>query len=251
VIPEALLPPGLSEAAALGLIATAFGTSGFTAAFGIGGGVILLALLATLIPPAALIPVHGLVQFGSNVGRASILLPRVIRAAIPPFLAGSLLGAVAGGAVAVRLPPAGVQIGVGLFILWSVFFTPPAIFRRFGALTGAVSTVLTMFFGATGPFVAAYVKTLTTDREVHVATHAAMMTAQHLLKTLAFGVLGFAFGPWLPLTLAMIAAGFLGTLAGRQVLARLGDRRFYRALDAILILLALRLIWQGGRTLLG
>jgi hypothetical protein len=39
-------------------------------AFGIGGGAALLAVMASLVPPAALIPVHGVVQVGSNLGRA-------------------------------------------------------------------------------------------------------------------------------------------------------------------------------------
>ena len=50
---------------------------------------------------------------------------------------------------------------------------------------------------------------------------------------------------------AMIASGFLGTLAGRQVLMRIDEQKFKFALNAILVLLALRLIWAGGMTLIG
>ncbi len=31
----------------------------------------LLAVMATLVPPAALIPTHGVIQIGSNLGRAA------------------------------------------------------------------------------------------------------------------------------------------------------------------------------------
>ena len=48
----------------------------------------------------------------------------------------------------------------------------------------------------------------------------------------------------------MIGAGFLGTLAGKRLLNRLDDRMFRLALDVILVLLALRLIWGGMRQLL-
>jgi len=44
----------------------------------------------------------------------------------------------------------------------------------------------------------------------------------------------------------MIASGFLGTVAGRQVLVRIDEKRFKLALNAILIVLALRLIWAGA-----
>ncbi len=104
-----------------------------------------------------------------------------------------------------------------------------------------------MFFGGTGPFVAAYVKTMGFPRMTHVATHALLMSVQHLLKTVAFGFLGFAFSVWMPLTAAMIASGFLGTIVGKQVLMRIDEKRFKFALNAMLILVALRLIWSGAQ----
>ena len=239
------LPPDLSLGVAATLLAASFVTSFITAAFGIGGGAALLAVLATLLPPAALIPVHGVVQIGSNLGRAAILLRHVLWRIVPPFLVGTLIGVAVGGSLAVTLPPRAVQIAVGVFILWSVFFTPPSLMRRFAWLTGAVSSFLTMFFGATGPFVIAYLKALSLERQELVATHASLMTAQHLLKTAVFGFLGFAFAPWAGLIAGMVGAGFLGTLAGRAVLMRIDERRFKLALDAILVLLAARLIWSG------
>ncbi|MFV0294371.1 MAG: hypothetical protein ACK5II_14625 [Paracoccus sp. (in: a-proteobacteria)] len=49
----------------------------------------------------------------------------------------------------------------------------------------------------------------------------------------------------------MIAAGFCGTLIGKTVLNRMDDKKFRQALDTVLILLSLRLIYSGLRTLLG
>lgn len=246
---DQLLPHEIGWPVALALMATSFGTSMLTAAFGIGGGAVLLAILANLLPPAALIPVHGVVQLGSNAGRVLILLRHVARQILAPFLAGSLLGIAAGGLLVVELPPAGIRIGVGAFILWSVIAKPPAFFRRSASIAGAASSFLTMFFGATGPFVAAFVKTQRFGRVVYVATHAACMTAQHFLKVIAFGLLGFAFGEYVGLIVGMIACGFLGTLVGRQVLMRIDERRFGLALNAILVILAVRLIWEGALTL--
>ena len=62
-----------------------------------------------------------------------------------------------------------------------------------------------MFFGATGTFISAMVKTLRLGRLEHVATHSACMVAQHLIKVVAFGLLGFAYGPYLPLIVGMVA----------------------------------------------
>lgn len=245
-----LLPPGMGWGVWWALMGSSFATSFITAAFGIGGGAILLAILASLLPPAVLIPVHGFIQFGSNFGRVAIMLRYVQWSVLPAFMIGSVIGAALGGVLVVNIPPAAVQLGVGAFILWSVSARPPRLMRRWAALTGAISSFLTMFFGATGAFVASYVRTLELERHAHVATHSTMMTAQHLLKTLAFGLLGFAFGPWMPFTLAMIAVGLVGTISGRLVLTRITDARFQWALTAILVVLALRLIWSGGTDLL-
>ncbi|SFI47284.1 sulfite exporter TauE/SafE family protein [Albimonas pacifica] len=246
----ALLPADLPPLTLALVSAASFCTSFVTAAFGIGGGMAMLAILASLLPPAALIPVHGLVQFASNAGRAALLRGHVQRGPLLPFLAGSALGAALGGLVAVELPPAAVEIAIGIFVLWSALASPPRVMRAGAGPAGFVSTLLTMFFGATGPFVAAYVKTLALGRMEHVATHATMMTAQHLLKVIAFGFLGFAFGPWLLPVALMAATGFLGTLAGKRALLRIDDRLFKRALAAILCLLAARLIWSGAAELL-
>ena len=244
---EGALHAGLGWTVAGTLAAASFGTSFITAAFGVGGGGVLLAVLASLVPPAALIPVHGLVQLGSNAGRAAIMFRHRDQGVLAPFAAGALVGVALGGSVVVQLPPDMLRIGVGLFILWSVLAAPPAFMRRSAAIAGGFSSFLTMFFGGTGPFVAAYVKTMGFGRLTHVATHALLMTVQHLLKTVAFGFLGFAFSHWLPLIAAMIASGFLGTVAGRQVLTRIDEKRFKLVLNAILVVLALRLIWAGGQ----
>ena len=240
-----LLPPGMGEGLFAAVLAASFLASFITVAFGIGGGALLLGVLATLMPPAALIPVHGVVQLGSNATRALLLRRHVHWSALPMFVVGTVAGALIGGPIAIDLPPAAVQAGVGMFILWSVLSRPPRWLKGWPLLTGVLSSFLTMFFGATGVFVANYTKSLALPRHDHVATHAWLMTCQHLAKVLVFGLFGFAFGPWIPVTAGMIAAGVLGTLAGRLLLTWMSDLHFRRALDAILILISLRLVWAG------
>ena len=242
---EALLPEAVGPLTAAGLMVISFLGSLITAAFGIGGGVVVIAVLASLLPPAALIPVHGFVQLGSNTGRAVIMRAHADWPTFVIFLVGALAGVIIGGLVVIDLPPAWIQIGVGAFILWTIFFKPPGFLRHSAWLAGGVSSILTMFFGATGPFVAAYLKTRGYDRMGQVATQAVCMTAQHALKVVAFAVLGFAFGPYMALILGMIAFGFVGTIVGKKILMKIDEKRFKLALNGILILLSLRLVWAG------
>ncbi|MGZ2258021.1 sulfite exporter TauE/SafE family protein [Roseobacter sp. A03A-229] len=244
-----LLLAGLSWPIALTLLSVSFFSSLITAAFGIGGGVIMLAVMATLLPAPAIIPVHGLVQLGSNAGPAVIFRAQIDRRHLTPFVIGAVLGVAAGSSVVVQLDAGVLQIVVGLFVLWTLYLPIPGLMSRSAGLTGLLSSGLTMFVGGTGPFIAAFVKTLGLDRVSHVATHAALMTVQHLLKTIAFGVLGFAFAQWIGFVALLILFGVLGTLAGRSVLLRIDEVTFKRALTVILTLLALRLIYAGGTAL--
>ncbi|MCV3272047.1 sulfite exporter TauE/SafE family protein [Roseobacter sinensis] len=241
---------GLDLPVALTLLGLSFLSSLITAAFGIGGGTMMLAVMATLLPASALIPVHGLVQLGSNAGRACVFRHQINRAHLLPFTVGAVLGVAIGSSVVVQLDAGALQMIVGLFVLWTLYLPIPRLMKRSAGLTGALSSGLTMFVGGTGPFIAAFVKTLGFDRTTHVATHAAMMTVQHLLKTVAFGLLGFAFSQWIGFVVLLILFGFLGTLAGRSVLVRLNEALFQRVLTAFLTLLALRLVYAGGAELL-
>ena len=243
-----LLPPELSLIPAVSLVAVSFLTSALTAAFGIGGGVAMLAALASLTPPITALPVHGVVQIGSNFGRAALMRQYIHWSLVKPFVLGSVAGVAVGAAVFVALPTATLQIILGCFILYSVWapkLKPSGIADSGFVLVGAVATFCTMFVGATGPLLAVFLSPDRLQRHNVVATHAACMSFQHALKVIAFGFLGFAYLPWLVLLIAMIGAGFLGTLAGRHVLNRLPERAFAWGFRAVLTLLALRLLWSA------
>lgn len=240
---------GLDPLMALGLFVVSFAGSLITVTMGLGGGILVLGVMASLLPPAALIPVHGVIQLGSNFFRSALFLKHMHWPVFGAFAVGSAIGAGVGGMVAVQLPPAVIQIGVGLFILWTLALSPPQWLARWPWLTGGVSSFLTMFFGATGPFVATFIRSLKLDRQGHTATHATFMTLQHGLKIIAFGMLGFGFGPWIGFLIGMIASGVLGTLVGKRILQDLSEAGFRRGLTVVLVLISLRLIWQGLRGL--
>lgn len=242
-----LLPGDLSPWSALLLLALSAVTSFISAALGLGGGMVLLAVLATILPAPSLIPVHGVVQIGSNITRAAIMARHIYLPILLPMTIGGLLGAVIGGFIVVQLPDWMLYLLVGLFVLWSsankdtINLGQGAIF-----LGGIISGFLTMFIGGTGPFVAAVIKPLNLERMAHVSTQAACMLFQHGLKIAVFGYLGFNYLPYLPLVIGMIIFGIFGTLLGRQVLYAMGDKRFRIALKILLILLGLRLLWMSA-----
>ena len=79
------------------LLASSFVGSFVTVALGIGGGVLLLAMMASLMPPVALIPVHGVIQVGSNVLRAAIMHKHVFWPPFAAFAFGTAVDVAVGG----------------------------------------------------------------------------------------------------------------------------------------------------------
>lgn len=242
------LPNGLSSLSALVLLASSFMTSAITAAVGLGGGVTLLAIMAMVMPASALVPVHGVVQIGSNGGRTLVQIRHVDWMIAAWFAAGALAGAFLGGALAIQLPAPWLKAGIGLFILWTVWGKVPKLqnaARRAMGVAGFVSTFLSMFFGAAGPIGGAVLATLGLSRHQFVANQAVTALMMHIFKVFAFGVLGFAFAPWIPLIVGMVATGFLGTLAGSRLLGKMNEATFKKGFRIVMTLLALNLIWRA------
>ena len=248
------IPETIGLASAVILVVASFFTSFLSASMGLGGGVALLAVMAQIMPAIAIVPVHGVVQLGSNAGRVVLMRQHIVWHIVLYFLLGSLVGGFIGGQIVVTLPSEMLQLVLGLFVLYSLWGPmpkPSADHKGMGvvAASGALSTLLTMFVGATGPFVAVVVKMFGLSRLAHVGTFSACMVGQHLVKIIVFGFLGFAFGAYVPLMAAMILTGFLGTWVGRHFLMNSTDERFGRWLNIILTLLAARLLWKAAEGL--
>ncbi len=251
---ESLLPPALEPAAALLLVLISVLTSMITASLGAGGGLLLLVLMALWLPPAALIPVHGIIQLGSNGGRVLLTWRSIDWRLIAAFAPGVIAGALLAAWLLVELPVWLWQFTIAAFVLY-LCWGPRLPNLALGVPGTFVAAMLTsfasMFVGATGPLVAAFVKQVHRDRFVTVATFAAAMTLQHAPKALVFGVAGFVFRDWLGFMAAMIAAGLAGTWIGVHLLRHISDHRFAVTLNIVLTLLALRLLWQAAAELLG
>ncbi len=240
--------PGVTPLWFAGLTVLAFFTAAFGIVAGLGGGVLMIGVMATIFPPAALIPLHGAVQFGTNLTRNVIMRKRIAGEQIASFAAGALVGGVIGGNLVVALPTAPLQMILGGFILYACWAPRwgqrPYSHPWFFAL-GGVGTLLAMFVGASGTVLAPFIAAANPDRRVYVATNSVLMTIVHGLKIVVFGVLGFAFGAYLPLIVAMIAAAFLGNVFGHGVLERMPEKLFRRIFQIVLTVLAIRLLYAG------
>lgn len=224
----------------------AFVTSSITAAMGVGGGVVLLAIMAQFVPPAVLIPLHGAAQLMSNTNRVLVQHRYINWVYIKPFFLGSVLGGVAITPLALHMPVALGQVLLGLFILlatWKSHWLKLSNWHP--AVSGSSTTSLSLILGATGPLVMSVLPKSEWQRHTVVATHGMAMTIQHGIKVIAFTSLSVSILDYWPMLLGIGLATLAGNIAGARLLSTIPEKSFKMVLDIVLTLLALRLCWQG------
>ena len=214
---------------------------------GVGGGVILLALLAQIVPSAVVIPLHGAAQLASNTSRVFVQRKHINWTYILPFFIGGVIGA----AILtpwVRDVPDGVgELMLGIFILiatWRAQWL--GLSQWHPAASGGVTTGLSLILGATGPLVMSVLPRNAWSRQMVVGTHGMAMVLQHGIKVVAFSSLDFDWSAWWPMLLAIAVGTFAGNRMGALLLNAFNEQQFKTALDWLLTLLAVRLIWQGA-----
>ncbi len=238
--------PGVDGWLLLGLSAASFVTTFLSVALAMGGGLMLLAILAMFFPPAVLIPIHTLVQLGVGASRIFLMWRYILWNTLLPFTMGAALGAFAGAQIFITLPAALLYGGLSVFIVTVTWL--PAL-GRFGpergrfALLGLGATFLGMFVSATGTLVSPFVAAASPDRRNHSATLAVLMTVVHIMKIAAFGALGVGIGAYLPLVAAMIATAAAGSWLGRAVLNRMAESWYRIAFKVVMTVLSVRLMW--------
>jgi uncharacterized membrane protein YfcA len=216
---------------------------------GAAGGIMLLAVMALVMAPTALIPVHTVVMLGAGVTRTMIMWRHVMRATLFPFIIGSAIGAAAGGKLVISLPTSTLLGVLGVFVLLVTWM--PRL-GRIGAERGRFLflgfgvTFLGMFVSATGTLLAPFVASASPERRNHAATLGALMLFSHLSKLIAFGFVGIAIGSFAPLMAAMIAAGAVGNWLGEVALMRTSEQRFRLIFQLVLTALGLRLLWSAA-----
>ena len=238
----------LSPTMAAGLIVLAGLTSFITAAFGAGGGLLLLVVMASIMPMSAVIPVHGLVQLGSNANRMLLTLKHIDLRMLIYFSVGGIVGALSASLLVTQLPLELMKLVVGIFVLYILWATTPAIREtsRLGrVIVGAITSFLSNFVGASGPMVGSYMYLNGYEKLRFTATFSSSMTFQHCLKAFVYSAIGFSFWQWLPLIIAMIASGAIGTWFGIKLLNKLPAEKFKLVFRIILTLLCVQLVWQA------
>lgn len=227
----------------LGVIA--FLTSTVAGIVGIGGGMILIAILPSFLPLNALIPVHGLSQLSSNFSRAVFGYKDVQYEVIPKFLIGSLVGISIFAAIINIISLEYVPLFIGSYILlslWSAKFNEKIKKFENYYIIGFFQTGLSIVVGATGPLTMTLLLKDYGDKDKVVATSAALMSITHVLKVFVFMYFGFVFFDYVGIIVAMIIGAVAGSWAGTQLRDKIDGKKFTMVLKVLLSALAVKII---------
>jgi len=223
----------------------AFLTSCLAGVMGMGGGILLIAVMPGLVPAAAILPLHAATQLASNLSRAAFGWRHLDWSIVPAFALGAAAGAWAGAEVYQSLDLRWLPAIIGLLILLFTWVPLPQMtgggtFALFGL--GLYQTGLGMLAGATGPLGAAVLLQRHSGRDWLVVNSALYMSVNHVLRLCAFAIIGFSFAPWWPLLAGLVAAVVCGSWVGTRLRYRIVEVDFVRWFRWLVTLLALRMV---------
>lgn len=194
-----------------GIASTTVGTSGgFT-----------FAVMATVFPISAVVPVHATVEAFASLARSYLLYKYINWQFLLSFAAGGAVGLVLAAPFIGVFPELGLQLVLGLFIVATTWIPLGKIVSqgaKYAVLSGGFTSFLTVFIGATGPLVAVLTSKRFDAHATVIATHAACMTGQHLGKIVIFALAGWTLTSFAIEIGSMIAATVIGTWIGRHVI---------------------------------
>jgi uncharacterized membrane protein YfcA len=243
------------------LIIAAFITSSISAVLGMGGGIILLGIMAIMIPEGyAVVALHGIIQLVSNFTRSFVFRQHIKKDIIRQYLPGAILGLSLSALIIFILitlfqvdSAKEIKIDflkplIGIFILWFLFGRRPQPKddhpNFFGV--GLVSGLTTVFIGATGPLIAPFFLKGKLTKETIIANKAICQAMSHAGKIPLF-IFFFQFDylAEVEVLFPLIIAVFIGTNLGKQILAFIPEKVFQLLFRGALTVIAIKLIFTA------
>ena len=239
------------------LIVSAFITSSISAVLGMGGGIILLGIMAIIIPEGFMvIALHGVIQLVSNITRTYVFRKHLVFDIIKRFFIGAAIGLLTSAMVIITIIytlqlESGNDLKVdflkpliGLFILWYLFLKGPKKEKNLSFVwVGGISGISSVFIGATGPLIAPFFLSGNLTKENIIASKAACQVISHLGKIPLFIILfNVNYIAEMSTLLPLVISVFIGTNVGKQVLGFIPENIFRMLFKSALFLIALKLI---------
>ena len=229
------------------IILTSFIATAVSSTFAIGGGFIMIAVLSSVLPISAIVPIHSILMIGLSISRAWYFRRHILWVIVVPFIVGSAIGVSAGASIYVDLPDAFIAAAIGALMLAAVWFPAinwrPAIPQPFFWI-GIIHSFLSTLFTFGGLFQPLMVRTRMEKMQI-TATLAAGLLGMNLFKITGYTTFGFDYSPYIQLACLSILASLPGARVGRHFVQRVPDHMFRLIFKLIITLFAIRLIYHA------
>ena len=225
-----------------------FFTAMMTSIAGAGGGTVLLASMLQFMNPSEAIPVHGVIQFTSNIARTWLLRKFVKWGIIFKFSLMIPLGVYLGLEIFQSFDAEDIKKLIGLFIIIALilqnikFIKNLIISSNWYYIVGLLTGILNILVGVIAPLLAVIVKQSINEKKSIVGTLGYFGLVGNFTKIIGFSLIGFSFLEYLDTFLLMIPATLLGSRIGQYLLDKISNKLFFYIFQIILIFLALRLL---------
>jgi len=236
----------ISFATLIILSLSAFFTSILAGTIGMGGGVIFVGILASLVDIAYVVPLHAALMAISNTSRIFLFFKHINWRIVGFYSLGLLPGSLAGIYIFRLLPKDLIKLMIGVFIIVAII-TPlkPAktgIGDKVFILVGLLAGFFGIFFGASGPITAPFYIRRGIFKENFIATKAACQVLDNLVKIPLFGFIGINVMLYLDVIIYLSLAIVLGNLIGKCLVKRLSEKTFVSIFKFVMIAIAGRII---------
>tara|TARA_Y100001970_G_scaffold293689_1_gene442387 strand:+ start:3334 stop:4083 length:750 start_codon:yes stop_codon:yes gene_type:complete len=243
------------------LIISAFITSSISAVLGMGGGIILLGIMAIMIPNGyKVIALHGIIQLISNTTRTFVFRKYLNKNLIKEFFIGALIGAGLSCMIIILLikyfqvnSASEIKVDflkpiIGFFIIWYLFIkSSNKIEKKSESFikVGGISGLASIFVGATGPLIAPFFLNENLTKEEIIGNKAACQMVSHITKIPIFiYFFNMSYIKESAILLPLIIAVFVGTNVGKKILDLIPEIIFKKLFKITLFIIAIKLIFS-------
>ena len=229
------------------VVSASFIAAFVNAAFSAGGALVILAVTSTVLPVAAIVPIHSTLLIGSTSTRAVMFRQHIDWSIAGPFLAGSILAVAIGSRLYVELPEKVIATAISLVMLVAIWLPEirwrPKLNHPW-VIVGFIHSLLSTLF-AYGALLHAVILHTRLDRRQIVGTMAAGLTGMSVFKITGYAINGFNYLPYVGTILFAIAVAFVGTWLGKLVIDRISELLFRSVFRVLVTVTALRLLYVG------
>ncbi len=237
------------------LLTAVLGFFGFvvSAAFGIGGVVLLIPLLSMALPPAQAIALSAPVMLVNNLGKSWVYRHAIRWKACGLVSALALPAAYLSARLVTSIDDRIILVAVAALILVSVVadrLRPPAAGNRFGdlglCLWGGVTGAISGLCGAAGPPTAIGLRGYGLSKDAFVGTVAVFAVLLQVAKIPAYVGTDVLPLRLMPLAALLGALGLIAVAVGPPLLRRVPEQTFRAVVDTLLVLSAVWLLGEAA-----